>query len=189
MVLLVHETRAKSALGILKDKALRPSCETKNARYFEEDDCFDYVFLSVLHPFQTFKTAHADVILFFKPDVLKKYNTKHWSRGWNWGEFEEGESIKYNRRKSPEANIQIWSENYKQHITKKNELVFSPGGMGTDEVVIEDTIPLEDNLVAVYLDKMGIKYAEKHGIELPTQYKYITTRPALTKFLKEHGYA
>lgn len=187
MVLLVHRTSYEYLSDILKDGALRPASEHGNeGEGGFEDGVLEEVYLSVLHPYQTLSTKWGLPILFFKSDVLKKYNTKHWSPIWLYGEFDkENGSIKYYKSKTPEKNLEVWSEEYRKYHPRKYDLVLEMG-LNSDEVVIKDTIPFEGNLVGIFApDKEDLK---EYKINIPPEL-HIKTRPALTKFLKQHGYA
>jgi hypothetical protein len=189
MVLLVHATSIYALKDILKDGALRPSCETGNARNapsLDDDSCLDEVYLSVYHPFQKFEDLN-EIAFFFKPDVLKKYKTSHWSPKWWYGEFVDDKSIKYDKTKTPEQNIQLWGEAYKRLRTKRGDKNFIPG-LQTDEVVMKKAIPLEGNLVAIYVPRYYSDEIREQKILIPDHIR-IKTRVELKKFLKEHGYA
>lgn len=179
MALLIHTTSRWSILDILKDGKLRPSCDTGGARYVEE--CLDDVYFSIFYPFQKFKVAH-DVIFFFKPDILKKYNTKHWNPGWAYGKFVKKMSIKYNKKKTPEENIEIWENEYKKY----DPVSVYQSGHPYDEVVVKDTVDLDDSLIAIFIDKLDMELIGGKS-KLPPGYNYITSKPALYKFLKERN--
>lgn len=189
MVLLVHETNLDGLKGILKDGALKPSCKHKGTRYGDDyaEDCMDEVYLSVFHPFQTINTQHAWFpVLFFSSDVLKIPNKKHWNPEWLYGEFDkEKGSLKYYKSKTPEQNIALWGEQYKKFKPLKKDLIFKPG-FRTDEVVIDGDVPIQDYLVGIYT--ADTERLKTNGITIPPEL-HIKTRPALTKFLKQHGYA
>uniref|UniRef100_A0A6C0HLN7 Uncharacterized protein n=1 Tax=viral metagenome TaxID=1070528 RepID=A0A6C0HLN7_9ZZZZ len=156
MVLFVHATQNKYAPLILKDQILKSYSKTQKVGYGEENIKMDknVIFLSVL--FNFFKVAIPNdtdkTFFFFDKNIFTNNKSLHYSNYWEWGNFVEQISIKYNNDQTINKNIQTWATSYKIiNDVKEKPMKYFYGFMDgvQTEIVFEDTVNF-DSLVGIY---------------------------------------
>ena len=153
---LVHETTLKGLEKILQDGYIKPSSETRNNRYTDDDYLLDGVFMTPLFD-DTKITGYGgpiDILIFFPIKIMETYTPSHWSSDWYYGDVHETSNkdevtIPYNKSKSSVENANIWHKKMRELHSKQSDYDFKTS---KHEVVFKKKIPISEASF-VYLKK------------------------------------
>lgn len=159
---LIHETSLSKLKKILQDGYLKSSRKT------------DEIYMSVLfNDIQIVgKGEHDDILLVFPIEILKKYDTSHWSPEW-LGRYVKGTSIRYDKSKTPKENLDTWNSVFHDVRTKKQDFIYKV--RASNEVVFNEKIPISE-VSFIYMNN-----TVKPTFDVP---KRVSTKQALNKLLE-----
>ncbi len=147
---LMHTTLERHLEKILEDGEIKPSIKTGISRY---ETSTPYVSMSVVFAEKVFKNFLHGPIIFFPIEIMDYYKVSHWSSNWLYGHYSTTDSevsIKYNPRKSPIENTEIWKECfYNIHSDIRYKRFTDDGGAVQNEVVFTESIPIAPKVLSI----------------------------------------
>jgi hypothetical protein len=198
---------------ILKDGALKPQSVTK-AKYGNGDYEGGNIFFELVPEDIKLKSKRNQFRggifqFFFKPEIMEVYGQKEYkiskkrrdkielegkfevpkqkvwfSTGWVYGNFKKDKSLNYDNTKSLQENIKIFHDKVVSIPEKRYKTDFHSEFMQNEVVFQSKGIPLENNLLVIYMDDPD-KYIKKYSEKYP-QYIFTNDRKIVDKIVKQY---
>jgi hypothetical protein len=196
---------------ILKDGTLKPQSAT-NAKFGNGDYEGDDIFFELVPEDIKLKSKRNQFEggifqFFFKPEIMEIYGQKEYkiskkrrdkielegkievpkqkvwfSTGWFYGKFKKDRSLNYDNTKSLQENIKIFHDKVANIPEKRYKTDFHSVYMQNEVVFQSKGIPLENNLLVIYMDDPD-KYIKKYSEKYP-QYIFTNDRKVVDKIVK-----